>query len=304
MTATGLAGFLLRQINLRPPQVQQDSAEGASKLLRVLARLTALQTLSLGGVTGQWPQQLPLYSGLTASSSLLRLVISGCKLPSAAWEHAFPAGRRLPDLQRFEAHGSNRFELEQRAHALTPTAINRLASCCTDLQQLHLTAPAGVSWVELQSLTALSRLHLDFVEPRDVRSLTALRQVQDLTLTVVFAAAGQRDAAAVGLHHLVPLTVLTGLTRLGIDGPPAEWDGPIGTAWDFDIIDSGADHVSSASGGAQGAWAGLRVTSLSHAVCGCFLAGPVCCWLNSTACMHLVFVRVRDGCAMITGALR
>jgi hypothetical protein len=41
------------------------------------------------------------YAAMTASSRLQHLNISECALPAGAWQHMFPAGRQLPQLQEF-----------------------------------------------------------------------------------------------------------------------------------------------------------------------------------------------------------
>jgi hypothetical protein len=83
---TGLTMLHLEDVNLQPRQAQQDGALGASQLLRLLARLRALEVLMLKRVRGTWPeQQLSAHSALTASSKLQRVRLEAVELQGAAW---------------------------------------------------------------------------------------------------------------------------------------------------------------------------------------------------------------------------
>lgn len=71
-----------------------------------------------------------------------------------------------------------------------------------------MAAAADASLTPLQSLTALTRLELAPVSPSAVHQVTALSQLQSMSLYV------SQGQAAFGLHRLVPFTVLTALTGL------------------------------------------------------------------------------------------
>jgi Leucine-rich repeat (LRR) protein len=203
---TGLTSLSLQQIDLQPPEGQHS---GASQLLQLLARLTALQEIILINVEGGWPQQqLAQYSALTASRNLQELWVSHCDFEDAVWAHVFPAGRQLPQLRVFRGGGP--------AAPFDSTAMARLVSCCTALKDLELRTAAGASLTPLQSLSGLTGLSISSVGPAAIRSdLAALTQLQSLDVSVSLpAAAGAGEDKPSWLQHLVPLAALTGLTTL------------------------------------------------------------------------------------------
>jgi hypothetical protein len=207
---TGLTKLSLYNVALQPHQAQQDSKLGAAQLLQLLARLTALRVLTLTTIKGHWPQQqLSQYSALTASSNLQELQCNNSNIPGAALAHVFPAGRQLPNLQRFFLHSA----IEQPLAAFDSLGIARLASCCPAVEDLNFTPAADVSLAPLKSLSALTHLHIGPVSPAVIRSdLTALAQLQSLDVSVSLPAAGAGEDVSPGLQHLLPLTALTGLT--------------------------------------------------------------------------------------------
>jgi hypothetical protein len=212
--ATGLTRLWLRDVTLRPEQAQQDSALGASQLLRALGRLSNLWELTLSIIDGDWPQQqLAQYSALTASSNLRELHISNSSIPGTAWAHVFSAGRSLPQLLSFSTR-----QYDGRGPAPMGCAdITRLASCCPALKELWIDICAEVSLSPLQSLTALTSLLLEVgpVSPAVIRSnLAALSQLRDLRFGISQPVPGPDSVAGLGVQGLLPLTALTGLTFL------------------------------------------------------------------------------------------
>jgi hypothetical protein len=136
----------LQQVTLQPTVAEDAGALGAPQLLQLLARLTALRTLELLNVEGDWPQQqlLSAHSMLTASSDLQHLILHADIKP-AAWVHVFPVGRKLPHLRTFEAFSSDR--LDDEVQRLLCYDVTRLVSCCPNLQQLGFNPPIGYELV-------------------------------------------------------------------------------------------------------------------------------------------------------------
>jgi hypothetical protein len=220
---TGLTNPYLGSVTLQPKQLQQDSALGASQLLQLLARLTALQHLALEGIGGNWPQELSAHSALTASSNLQDVIIHRCDIPSTAWVHVFPAGRTLPHLSKLSTVTRPNYT---GPAPFGSAGIASLVSCCPELQDVACKLDADASLSPLQSLTALSRLHLPDLSAAVISQLAALTQLQELQLTVLLP--GSPDppqGASFGLQHLVPLTALVGLTELSCSAAYEEQQG-------------------------------------------------------------------------------
>jgi hypothetical protein len=210
MTA-GLTSLSLSYVNLEPRQAQQGGALGASQLLQLLARLSALWTLELRGMVGDWPQQPALYSALTSSINLRVLHIRDCNIPGAAWAHAFPVGLQLPDLHTFNV----RWAYYHRPAALDSAAIARLASCCPAVKDLHIDPCADASLAPLQSLSALTSLDIGRASLAAISSdLPALTQLINLSIFGGGRVAGIGLTASDRLQRLLPLSALTGLTRV------------------------------------------------------------------------------------------
>jgi hypothetical protein len=231
--ATGLTRLRLVAVYLTPTEAQQESMLGTAQLLQLLARLPVLQHLELNAITGDWPQQLSLYSALTASSSLQVLSLHTCKTPVGAWAHVFPDGRQLPCLHTFVVLGMNDEtdpdgDEEQQTYALGSDDISRLVSCAPALKQLHSTTRAGVSLAPLKSLTALTGLQIKLqrdagvpcVSPAVIRSeLAASTQLQDLRVPVLSGGQTidlQGRPVPPGPDLFLPLTALQHLTRLAV----------------------------------------------------------------------------------------
>jgi hypothetical protein len=192
-TAAGLTRLELLHVTLQPEQAQQDSELGASQLLQLLSRCTALRELNLSTKAADWSQQqLAQYSALTASSNLQKLRIQIDSIPSAAWAHVSAAGRKLPQLRSFCAADFS---------SCRSADITRLVSCCPALKNLSPQTAADASLSPLQSLSALAHLYVGPVSPAVIRSdLAALSQLQSLELRIAQPAAGPDGVAGSRLH--------------------------------------------------------------------------------------------------------
>jgi hypothetical protein len=215
---TGLTSLGLRGVTLATSQAGRHRASGGSQLLQLLARLPALRSLCLQGIDGEWPQQLSLYSALTASSNLQSLEIGGCDIQNAAWAHVFLSGRQLPhldsiliepgELTRGAAPGE---PVPCRPHLLSSAAFAALCGCCPGLVSLDIKVVGDAALAPLQPLTALTNLALFGFEPAAVASLASLTWLPDL---FVLPEADAEDVHAFHLCELMPLTAVTCLTKL------------------------------------------------------------------------------------------
>jgi hypothetical protein len=150
---TNLTRLHLEGVVLEPLHGKRENELGSLQLmLEAVARLPALQELSLKSVTGKQPQQLSAYSALTASSELRELCLPDFKVPTAAWVHVFPAGRRLPHLHTLAA--------KRQQGPLDSAGIASLVSCCPGLVKLSVRTCDGASLAPLDSLTALTNLNV------------------------------------------------------------------------------------------------------------------------------------------------
>ena len=94
-----------------------DAVFNPTHLLALLGKLTMLQQLHIaqpeemqstgaaveGGAEQAWPPASAAYARLTASSQLQELSLANCQLPPGIWQHVFPAGRQLTQLQSLYA---------------------------------------------------------------------------------------------------------------------------------------------------------------------------------------------------------
>lgn len=130
-----LAGkTLLQHLDLGGCSVAGGAA-GAAQLLCELQLLQQLTCLQLAGTLAAVEDGVPhaaAYSALTASSKLQRLDISSNTLPAGAWQHVFPAGRRLPHLETLLISGA---KLPSGDPAAAPD-FSRVVSCCPGLRNL------------------------------------------------------------------------------------------------------------------------------------------------------------------------
>jgi hypothetical protein len=127
------------------------------------------------------PVPAAAFSALTASSKLQHLDISRCTLPAGAWQHLFPAGRQLPELQYLDIS-----YVKQPGHGPAPAPEGtRLVSCCPGLQRLHMQQ-LQCSAERLASLAGLSKLHTlylaDGTQVQGVESVCQLTGLRELTI--------------------------------------------------------------------------------------------------------------------------
>ena len=137
MEPDGLAGKTkLQHLCLRECEIVGGAAGGAQLLshLQPLQQLTRLDLwFSLPAVEGSNPPA-SAYAALTASSKLQQLNIGACTLPAGVWQHMFPTGRQLPNLQSLNI---SCIKQPSGSYAQTPEAT-RLVSCCPCLHSLRL----------------------------------------------------------------------------------------------------------------------------------------------------------------------
>jgi len=94
---TVLATISLQQLYLscRDPW----DADGSAALLAAIGHLHELVKLELCHNRCWSNPSAAAYSALTASSHLQHLILSGCELPTGAWQQMFPPTRCLPELR-------------------------------------------------------------------------------------------------------------------------------------------------------------------------------------------------------------
>jgi hypothetical protein len=152
------------------------------------------------------------YGALTASSSLQHLNIEAMVLPAGVWQHVFPAGRQLPQVQSLVFAGVQQLFHGQRFSL----DAARLVSCCSELQILDMSECSAELLVALPGLCWLHTLHFNyptlhaFTAAEVVGVFSQLPGLRELLVTCLYDR--QEDL-------LLPLTQLTQLTKLTYDGP-------------------------------------------------------------------------------------
>jgi hypothetical protein len=148
----------LQHLELIDSDWEPEAAAGVAALLSQLQHQTQLTYLQLYSwhadheLSGHPP--IAAYAGLTASSKLQHLDISGCNLPAGVWQHIFPAGRQLPHLTLLDIS-----EVTQLPDgAATAPEGSRLVSCCPSLQAFNMCS-LQYSPQQLTQLQGLSGLH-------------------------------------------------------------------------------------------------------------------------------------------------
>jgi hypothetical protein len=124
-------------------------AAGMAQLLSCLQPLQQLTHLNVGYSLTAFEESNPPASAcaaLTASSKLQHLDITSCRLPAGAWQHIFPAGKQLPQLQSLNVMGVRQPSGE---YAQAPEG-SRLVSCCPGLQSLTL------AWMQCSTDSAVA----------------------------------------------------------------------------------------------------------------------------------------------------
>jgi hypothetical protein len=180
-----------------------------AQLLHHLQPLQQLTHLSMSGslqaVEGSTPPASAC-AALTASSKLQHLDICRCILPADVWQHVFPAGRQLPNLQSLNISG---IKQPSGSYAQTPEAT-RLVSCCPCLHSLRLgSRPCSAELLaSLQGLSGLQVLQCGWGEGtaegvQAVCQLTGLRE-----LVVCGLECRQEEGSLLQLSLLQQLTML------------------------------------------------------------------------------------------------
>ena len=155
---------------------------GVEGLLSHLAQLQQLTHLRWSFSAPDLPAPAA-YSALTASSKLQHLDVRVSWLPADAWQHIFPAGRELPNLQVLDV-GYTYHPGPGWHRAPVPAAapeVSRLVSCCPGLQSLRA---AGLRHnrallAPLAGLSGLTQLEL-FPEEETVEGLEVVCQLTGL----------------------------------------------------------------------------------------------------------------------------
>jgi hypothetical protein len=158
--------------------------QGQLSQLQALQQLTHLAVRCDSRREGNPPAAA--FSALTASSKLQHLDISKCRLPSDAWQHVFPTGRQLPELQYLDISD---VQTLPRGPAAAPEAT-RLVSCCPGLQCLDMRnlQYSAEFLAPLQGLSGLHTLRLgsriqEEGGPPPVEAVAQLTGLRELTLS-------------------------------------------------------------------------------------------------------------------------
>lgn len=133
-----------------------DVAFNPAHLLSWLGGLAQLEQLKIvqecGLAQGEeplrqraWPAASAAYGALTASPQLKEITLTSCRLPPGIWQHAFPAGRELPELWSVcaccRSHSPCRMAvpgIEAGQHALVLSArdLACISAACPNIKQL------------------------------------------------------------------------------------------------------------------------------------------------------------------------
>jgi hypothetical protein len=192
-----------------PYTVISDAAAGVAQLLLELQLMEQLTHLNLAqGLFAVSEDSPPVaaFAALTASSRIRHLDISGCKLPKDVWEHVFPTGKSLPQLQILDISRVR----EPLDGSVAAPACSRLVSCCPHLQSLYMLGlECGVGQLAFLSLlTGLHTLHVTVDEDVDQQALDCCQ------LTGLRELNFDDDSYADSDGLLLQLTKLRQLTRL------------------------------------------------------------------------------------------
>jgi hypothetical protein len=193
----------------------RGGAAGAAQLLSHLQSMQQLTHLSVceDVVLSGGNPPASAYAALTASSKLQYLDIWYQTLPAGVWQHVFPAGRQLPNLQtlKFSCWTFFLFSFWGNYKELNPAPEgSRLVSCCPGLQSLHLGS-LQCSAELLAPLQGLSRLQTLECYLRDatvevVQAVCQLTGLRELTVTGSVC-----EEQGGSLMHLAQLKQLTKL---------------------------------------------------------------------------------------------
>jgi hypothetical protein len=186
-------------------------AAGSAALLSELQQLQQLTHLSLITSMNCSTQSRAVYSALLASSKLHTLQLLWCTLPADAWPHVFPAGKHFPNLLVLDVDANVRGAWGAEGIAATLPGMQRLVSCCPNLQQVSL--PPTLHTPELLApLCGLTGLHTLRVRLQDNKGFGVLRQMTGLKELMVTGDNRVTDAG------LLQLTALQQLSHLKFSG--------------------------------------------------------------------------------------
>jgi hypothetical protein len=184
--------------------------DGSGSWLSSLGRLQCLTQLDVSTEDVlEWPVVGPVYSALTASSSLMLLGMD-FTCPEGVWQYMFHAACKLPHLTHLR--------LSSSIPLWCAGDLSRLISCCPSLCDAGtLSMQSGLSVSELHKRTALTRLSV-FQDSEDtvgfeeaMRGLAALTQLRHAEI--------KRVNQNIKVAALLPLTSLTALTEIRIHYP-------------------------------------------------------------------------------------
>jgi hypothetical protein len=187
--------------------------EEAESLLFCLGRLQHLTALCIEPVGGlDWPPAGPAYSALTASSSLVSLVLRSTNIPGCAWPHVFCMPNQLLHLTSLHVDEEQEWGASTNVSAWGAAGVSSLITCCPNLCEVEFTLQPGLHISELHKLTALTSLEVRFssgIAPafqQSLKGLAAVTQLQELSAYL--------DNPDLQVSSLLPLTSLTALTGL------------------------------------------------------------------------------------------
>jgi hypothetical protein len=196
----------LQHLHLSSCALRSLHEGGVALMLSLLQQLQQLTHLHLPDtLQDPWDGGAPAaaYSALTASSKLQHVDIREAWVADGVWQHMFPAGRQLPNLQELNVARTGDFFLP------APEG-SRLVSCCPGLQCLDVQGLQDCAALlgPLQGLSKLHTLHLAADAATSTTGLKALCRLKGLKeLTVPALLDGQ----------LLPLSQLQQLTLLSVD---------------------------------------------------------------------------------------
>ena len=153
---TGAAGVAQLLSHLQPLQQLTHLSWHFVPPLQLQRPKQALAHLNLHAVEEGCPAAAA-YAALTASSKLQYLEISYCQLPPGVWQHLFPSGRHLPNLQSLNISGVRRSG-KDAWEDYAPAPEGRLVSCCPALQCLNMEHLCNPEVAVVQGLSKLQSL--------------------------------------------------------------------------------------------------------------------------------------------------
>lgn len=228
--------FSLIPTGLMSLQIVYPVVGPADLFLSGISRLQQLTELHLNPFSPlDWPPAGPAYSALTASSSLVSLLLEGRSmlgacLPDGVWPFVFPTAHNLPHLTQLSFKDPDAdvpTDPAFRGPSWGQADVASLVRCCPNLRLIRaMHFMHGQHVAELHKLSALRGLSVVYgpgtVEEGEgsLRHLAEVSQLRSLAVTL--------DSAGVSAAALLPLTRLTALTELEVCQPAEPEDGGAG----------------------------------------------------------------------------